>query len=112
DARRVLDAQQLERLDGRSRERVHRAQQRDLVVERLSGPGGEGGRYAQERAVRVFQDEGGRCGVPGGVPAGLEGRTDASGRKRRGVGLALDQLLAGELRKCRSLASRRIEGVV
>ena len=39
----------------------------------------------------------GEVGIPGGVAARLERRADAAGRERGGVGLALDQLLAGEL---------------
>ena len=112
DPRGVLDAEQLERLDGGSGQRVHRAQQRDLVVERLTGPGGERGRDAQQRAVGVLEDERRRGRVPGGVAARLERRADASGRERGGVGLALDELLAGELRKRGALARRPVEGVV
>ena len=52
-------------------------------------------------AVRVLEEEGGAGRVPGGVAAGLEGGADAAGRERGGVGLALDQLLAGEARRSR-----------
>ena len=92
----LLVAEQAQRVDGRARERVHRAQQRDLRVERLAGPGGEGGRDAEQDAVRVLEQEGGAGRVPGRVAAGLERGPDAAGRERGGVGLALDQLLAGE----------------
>ncbi len=96
DALALLVAEQPQRLDRRARERVHRAQQRDLRVERLAGPGGERGRDAEQRPVRVLEDEGGAGRVPGGVAAGLEGGANAAGREGGGVGLALDQLLAGE----------------
>ena len=109
---RVLDAEQLQRADRRAGERVHRAQQRDLVVERLARPGGERGGDAQQRAVGVLQQERGRGRVPGGVAARLEGRADAAGRERGGVGLALDQLLAGELRDRGAVADGAVEGVV
>ena len=112
DAGGVIDAEQRERADRGSRERVHRAQQRDLVVERLAGPRGEGGRDAQQRAVGVLQDERRARGVPGGVAAGLERRADAAGRERGRVGLALDQLLAGEVGQRGPVALRGVEGVV
>ncbi len=82
--------------DRRLRERVHRAQERDLRVQRLAGPRRERGRDAEQGAVRVLEDERGAGRVPGGVAAGLEGGADAAGGERRGVGLALDQLLARE----------------
>ena len=94
------------------RQRVHRAQQRDLGVERLAGPRHERGRDAEERAVRVVQDERRRRRVPRGVAAGLERRADAAGRERRRVRLALDQLLAAELGDRVAVAGRVVEGVV
>ena len=106
DALALLVAEQPQRLDRRAREGVHRAQQRDLAVERLAGPGGEGGRDAEQRPVRVLEDEGGGGRVPGGVAARLEGGADAAGREGGGVGLALDQLLAGEAGQRRALARR------
>ena len=96
DALALLVAEQAQGLDRRARERVHRAQQRDLGVERLTRPGGERGRDAEQGPVRVLEDEGGAGRVPGGVAAGLEGRAQAAGREGGGVRLALDQLLAGE----------------
>ncbi len=109
DALALLVAEQPQRLDRRARERVHRAQQRDLRVERLAGPGGEGGRDAEQDAVRVLEQEGGGGRVPGGVAARLEGGADAAGREGGGVGLALDQLLAGEAgqRRCLRRRARR-----
>jgi len=52
--------------------------------------------YAQGLAEFHFGDERGRRRVPGGIAAGLEGGADAAGGKRRRVGLALDELAAGE----------------
>src|SRR6202020_3467719 len=72
----------------------------------------ERGRDAEQRAVGVLEDERGAGRIPGGVAARLERRADAAGRKRRGVGLALDQLGAGELGQRRALAGRRVEAVV
>ena len=113
DALALAVAEQAQRLDRRAREGVHRAQQRDLAVERLAGPGGEGGRDAEQRSVGVLEDEGGGGRVPGGVAARLEGGADAAGREGGGVGLALDQLLAGEAGQGRALAAPGLEeGVV
>ena len=79
------------------RQRLHRAQQRRLLVERLAGPAREGGRDDERRAVGVLQDEGRAGRVPGGVAAGLERGADAAGGEASGVRLALDQFLAAEL---------------
>ncbi len=105
-------AEQRERADRGVRQRVHRAQQRDLVVQRLAGPRRERRRDAEQRAVRVLEDEGRRRRVPRGVAAGLERRPDAARRERRGVRLALDQLLAGELGDRGAVAGGRVERVV
>src|SRR4029079_6671569 len=94
DTLRALVAQQPQRTDRRARERIHRAQQRDLGVERLTGPRRERGRDAEQRAVRVLEDERRARGIPCGVPARLERGADAAGRERRRVRLALNQLLA------------------
>ena len=93
-------------------QRVHRAQQRDLVVERLAGPRRKRRRDAQQRAVRVLEQERRRRRIPRGVAAGLERRADAAGGEARSVRLALDQLLAGELGDRRAVAGRAVEGVV
>ena len=108
----LLVAEQLQRPDRRLRERVHRAQQRDLVVERLARPRRERRRDAEQRPVGVLEDEGRAGRVPRGVAAGLEGRADAAGREAGGVRLALDELLARELGDRRPVAHRRVEGVV
>src|SRR4029453_5817946 len=97
DARRRVVAEQPQRADRRTRQRVHRAQQRDLRVERLTRPRGERRRDAQQRAVRVLQEERRARRVPGRIAARLEGRAHAAGRERGGIRLALDQLLAREL---------------
>ena len=94
---RRVGAEELEDAQGLLRERLHRAEQRRLLVERLAGPRAEGGRDDERRAVGVLEDEGGAGRVPGGVAAGLERGADAAGGEAGGVGLALDQLLAAEL---------------
>jgi hypothetical protein len=112
DALGARIAEQLQRTDRGARQRVHRAQQRDLGVERLARPRRERRRDAEQRPVRVLEDERRAGRVPGRVAARLEGRAHAAGRERRRVGLALDQLLAGELGQRRALAGRVEERVV
>ena len=111
-ARGPVVAKQAERPDGRARERVHRAKQRDLGVERLTGPGRERRRDAQQRPIGVLEDEGRARGIPGRVAARLEGGAHAARRKRGGIGLALDQLGAGELGQREAVAGGAEERVV
>ena len=75
-------------------------------------PRRERGRDAEQRAVRVLEDERRRGRVPRGVAARLERRADAAGRERGRVRLALDQLLAGELGDRVAVAGRAVERVV
>ena len=77
-------------------ERLHRTEERRLLVERLARIGAEGGRDAQGRAVAVALDERGRGRIPRRVAARLEGRADATRREARGIRLADDQVLARE----------------
>ena len=93
-------------------QRLLRAQQRDLVVERLAGERDERGRDRQGHAVRLDLEEDRPGDVPGGVAAGLERGPDAAGRERAGVGLALHQVLAGELGDRLAVAGRVQERVV
>ena len=67
---------------------------------------------AERRAVGVLEDVGGAGDVPGRVAAGFERGADAAAREARGVGLALDQRLAGELGERAALAVGREEAVV
>ena len=112
DALGVIDPEQCQRAHRRAGQRVHRAQQRDLVVQRLARPRGERGGDAEQRPVRVLQDEGRARRVPRGVAARLERRPDPARGERGGVGLSLDQLLAGELGDRGAVADRPVEGVV
>ena len=86
--------------------------QRRLLVERFAGPGDERRRNAERRAVRVFENVGRAGDVPDRVAAGFERGADAAGREARSVGLALDQLLAGELGHRAAVAVGREEAVV
>ena len=105
-------AEQRQGLDGRDRQRLHRAQQRDLRVQRLARPRRERRRDAEQGAVGVLEQERRRARVPRGVAARLEGRADAARRERGRVRLALDELLAGELGDRRAVTRGRVEGVV
>ena len=78
-------------------ERLDRAEQRDLGVQRLAGPGDERRRDAQRHVVVTPHQEGRAGGVPGGVAAGLEGGPEPARGKAGGIRLALDQLGAGEV---------------
>ncbi len=84
------------------------AKQRGLLVQGLTGVGDEGGGDAEDLVL----DEGGGSGVPGGVAAGLEGGAKAAGGEARGVGLALDELLAGEGHQHGAVVLGGDEGVV
>ena len=78
-------------------QRLLRSQHRDLVIERLARERDEGGRDGERHAVRLDLQVDRARDVPGGVAAGLEGGPDAAGREGAGVGLALEQVPAGEL---------------
>jgi len=108
----VVVAEQVQRLEGRGAEGLHRAQERDLVVQRLAGPRHECRGDAQGGAVGVLQDERRAGRVPRGVATGLEGGADAPGGERRRIRLGLDQLLARELGDAHAVAGGPEERVV
>ena len=93
-------------------ERLLGPQERDLEVERLAGIGDVGGRDRQRDPVRLDLQEDRAGDVPAGVAAGLEGRAQAAGRERARVGLALEQVAAGELGDRLAVAGRGQERVV
>ena len=97
---------------GLPRERLHGAEERDLGVERLAGPGDEGGGDDQGDVPLDPHQEGGAGRVPRGVAAGLERRAQAAGREARGVGLALHQVAAREVVDHAALAVRRHQRVM
>ncbi len=90
-------AEELQDPLGLGRHRLLRAQERGLVVERLAGHGDEHRRDAQRVPVGVLEDVGRAGGVPARVAAGLERGPEAAVREAGGVGLTLDERLAGEL---------------
>ena len=90
-------AEQLQHAHRLLRQRFHRAQERRFLVERLARPAHERRRdHERHRAAAIEQPWRAR-GIPRGVAARLEGGAHAARGKARGVGLALDQFLAGEL---------------
>ena len=90
DAARGVVAEQRERAQRGLAQRLHRAQQRDLRVQRLAGPRRERGRDAEVGAVRVLHDERRARRVPRRVAAGLERRPDAARGEAGRVRLAPD----------------------
>ncbi len=105
----VLVPEQLQDPLGVHAHRLLAAQQRGLVVQRLTGHRHEHRRDAQRVAVRVLQDVGRAGDVPPGVAARLEGRAQAARREAGRVRLTLDQGLAGELGQ-RLARRRRVRG--
>ncbi len=105
-------AEEVEHPLGVDRHRLLRAQHRGLVVERLAGHRDEDRRDAQRVAVGVLQHVRRAHHVPAGVAARLEGVAQPTVGEARGVGLALDQGLAGERRERRAVADRVEEAVV
>ena len=107
--RRAEQLQHAHRLFG---QRLHRAQQRRLLVERLTGPAHERRRNHQRHRAAAVQEPRRAGRIPRRVAARLEGGAHAAGREARGVRLALDQFLAGKLHDCLAIAVRRQEGIV
>ena len=87
---------------------LHRAQKRRFLVERFAGVRAERGRDAENL---VFDERVARR-VPRGVAARFERGADAAGREAAGVGLALDERLAGERHDGAPVGLRIEEGVV
>ncbi len=112
DRRRLLVAEEREHALRLLVQRLLRAQQRRLLVERLARPRYEGGGNAERRAVGILEQVSRARDVPRRVAACFEGRADASVRKARRIGLALDQRLASELRDRAAVAVGGEERVV
>ena len=104
-----LVAEQLQDALGLVVQRLHRAEQRRLLVERLTGPRHERGRDAERVAVRDVR----RAGhVPRRVAARGGRRTNATIREARRVRLTLDQRLARELHQRAAFTVGAQEAVV
>ena len=87
---------------------AHGSQERRLLVERLAGVGAEGGGDAQHLVLheRIAR------GIPRRVAARLERGAQAAGGEAGRVGLARDELLAGEAHDGAAVAHRVEEAVV
>ena len=107
DARRML-AEEREHALGLLFDGRDGTQKRRLLVERFAVVRTERRRDAEDLVL----DEGVARRIPSGIAAGFEGRAQAARREARSVGLALDELLAGELRDGRAVMAGLEEGVV
>ena len=106
-------AKQLQHANGLLRDGLHRAQQRGLLVERLTGPAHERRRNHQRCAVATVEQQPRRAGrIPRRVAAGLEGGAHAARGEARRVRFAFDQLLALELGDRRTIGHRREKRIV
>ncbi len=90
--------EQLQHPDRLLRQRFHRAQQRRLLVERLPRPAQERGRNHQRDRPARFQQPRRARRIPRRVAARFERGAHPARGEARGVGLALHQFLARELR--------------
>ena len=90
-------AEEAEHADRLLRERLHRSQQRRLLVERFAGPAHERRRDDERHRAAAVKQPGRTGRIPCGVTPCFKSAAHAAGRKARGIGLALDQLLAREL---------------
>jgi hypothetical protein len=112
DALHALVAEQLEERDRLLREDVRAAEQRRHLVERLAVVADEDRRDAERARVPRLDDEHRAGRVPRRVAARLPRVAEPARGEARRVGLALDQLLAGEaLDRLLGLVERE-EGVV
>ena len=112
DLLEVLVTEQLQDALGVRAHGLLAAQQRSLVVQRLTGHRDEHRRDAQRVAVRVLQDVGRAGDVPAGVAARLERAAQATRREARRIRLALDQGLSGEFGQRLTVGDRLQEAVV
>ena len=104
----AIRAENLQKAAGLRVQRVHAPQQRGFFVQRVAAVGAE----SRGDAEHAVLDEGVARGVPGRVAAGLKGGAQAAGGEGAAVGLALDELLAGELHQNAAAAVRREEALV
>ncbi len=78
-------------------DRLHRAQQRRLLVERVAGRRAERAGDKERAAAGRLENVGGTRHVPRRVAARFKGRAQAAGGQAGAVGLAADKLLGREL---------------
>ena len=112
DALHALVAEQLEQLDRLGGERIGAAEQRRHLVERLTVVADEDRRDAERARAARLDDEHRARRVPRRVAAGLPRGAQAAGGEARRVGLALDELRAGERLERLAVVVEVEEGVV
>ena len=93
DALHIRISEELQDPHGLTVQGLHGAKQRGFLVQSFTAVGAEGCGDAQGGSL----DEGVGGGIPGGVASCLKGGPQAAGGEGGGIGLALDQLLAGEI---------------
>ena len=101
-------AEQAENAERLLAERLHRAQQRRLFVQRFAAVGAEGGGDAE----RLSFNKSIRGGVPRGVAPRLEGRAQTARREGGRVRLAFDQFLPREFHNHAAVRRGRDKAVV
>ncbi len=105
-------AEEIERARRLGGERLHRTQQRRLLVERLAGPAHERRRDDQRRRVAVHEQPRRAARIPRRVATRLEGAAHAARREARGIGLAAHEFLAAEFGHGAAVDGGRVERVV
>ena len=104
----VFVTEELEDAAGLFIQCLHRLEQRCFSVEGLAGPRDERRRNAERRAVGIPHEKSRTGHIPRSVAArGVRG-ADAAGGEGRGIGLALDEGLAFELRHVGAAVRTRI----
>ena len=101
-------AEQRQDPHGLAVQRLHAAQQRRFLVQRLAPVGAESRRDAEG----LFLDEGIGGRVPGGVSSGFKGGTQTAGGEAGGIGLAGDEVSARELHNDMAVRCRGDKAVV
>src|SRR5690606_9309788 len=102
-------AEETQDANGLLRERLDGAQQRRLLVERLTRPTDERARNDERVAIDAGENPRWTRRVPRRVAARFERAAHAARRKARRIGLALDQFLAAELGDGATALGRRRE---
>ena len=101
-------AEQTQNTDALTVQQLHGAQQRRLLVQRVTAVGAENGGDIEGLVL----DKGVRGGIPCGVAASLEGGAQTAGREGGSVRFAAGQLLAGQFHQNLTIAGGHDKAVV
>ena len=93
-------------------DRLHRAQQRRLLIQRFTGIRAEDRGNAQRLRVAAVIKESRARDVPDGISTRFKRCTDAAGREGRRIRLALDELLAAQFHDHAAVLLRADEGIM